>query len=80
LTTGINDTGGKFATVVNDTGGKIAAGINDTGGKFATGINDTGGNFFPPVSLVLLISMANLPPVSTTPVSNNGINIRLQII
>ena len=35
-TTGINDTGGKFATGVNDTGGKIAAGINDTGGKFAT--------------------------------------------
>ncbi len=33
-TTGINDTGGKFATGVNDTGGKIAAGINDTGGKF----------------------------------------------
>ncbi len=34
LTTGINDTGGKFATGVNDTGSKIAAGINDTGGKF----------------------------------------------
>ncbi len=32
-TTGINDTGGEFATSVNDTGGKIAAGINDTGGK-----------------------------------------------
>ncbi len=28
-TTGINDTGGKFATGVNDTGGKIAAGINE---------------------------------------------------
>jgi hypothetical protein len=44
-TTGINDTGSKFATGVNDTGGKIAAGINDTGGKFATGISDTGGKF-----------------------------------
>jgi hypothetical protein len=44
-TTGINDTGGKFATGVNDTGGKIAAGINDTGSKFANGINDTGGKF-----------------------------------
>jgi hypothetical protein len=33
-TTGINDTGGKFASGVNDTGGKIAAGISDTGGKF----------------------------------------------
>ena len=43
LTTGINDTGGKFSTGVNNTGGKIAAGINDTGSKFATGINDTGG-------------------------------------
>jgi hypothetical protein len=52
LTTGINDTGGKFATGVNDTGSKIAAGINDIGGKlppvsttpaanFATGINNT---------------------------------------
>jgi hypothetical protein len=28
LTTGISDTGGKFATGVNDTGGKIATGIN----------------------------------------------------
>ncbi len=46
LTTGISDTGGKFAPGVNDTGGKIAAGINDTGGKFATGINDTGGKFY----------------------------------
>jgi hypothetical protein len=44
-TTGINDTGGKFALGVNDTGGKIAAGINDTGDKFATGTSDTGGKF-----------------------------------
>jgi hypothetical protein len=57
-TTGINDTGGKFATGVNDTGGKIAAGINDAGGKlppvsatpvanFSTifsSVVDTGGN------------------------------------
>jgi hypothetical protein len=33
-TTGINDTGGKFATGVNDTGGKTAAAITDTGSKF----------------------------------------------
>ncbi len=32
---------------------------------------------FPPVSLVLLIPVANLPPVSTIPVANNGRNIRL---
>jgi hypothetical protein len=44
-TTGINNTGGKFATGVNDTGGTIAAGINDTGGKLATGISDTGGKY-----------------------------------
>jgi hypothetical protein len=31
LTTGINDTGGKFASGVNDTGGKIATGIADKG-------------------------------------------------
>jgi hypothetical protein len=35
-TTGINDTGGKFAPGVNDTGG-----VNDTSGKFSTGVNDT---------------------------------------
>ncbi len=38
----------------------------------------------PPASLVLLIQVANLPPVSTIPaanlpMANNGINIRLQI-
>ncbi len=57
-TTGVNDTGGKFAAGVNDTGGKLppvsttpAANFStsspcvvDTGGKFATGVNDTGGN------------------------------------
>jgi hypothetical protein len=45
----------------------VATGVNDTGGKFAAGvnnINDIGGKF---------------APVSTTPVANNGINIRLQI-
>jgi hypothetical protein len=31
LTTGVSDTGGKFATGVNDTGGKIATGIADKG-------------------------------------------------
>jgi hypothetical protein len=52
-----------FISVV-DTGGKFANGVNDTGGKFDAGVNDTGGK---------------LPPVSTTPVADNGINIRLQI-
>ncbi len=36
-TTGVNDTGGKFANGVNDTGGKFATGVNETG------INDIGG-------------------------------------
>ena len=31
LTTGVSDTGGKFASGVNDTGGKIATGIADKG-------------------------------------------------
>jgi hypothetical protein len=35
-TTGINDTGGKFAS--------YTASVVDTSGKFATGDNDTGGN------------------------------------
>jgi|LakMenEpi03Aug12_release.lakeMendotaPanAssembly.Ray.scaffolds.fasta_scaffold199481_2 hypothetical protein len=39
--------------------------------KFATGVNYAGGKFeiLPPVPLVLLIPVANLPPVSTTPVA-----------
>ena len=31
MTTGVSDTGGKFASGVNDTGGKIATGIADKG-------------------------------------------------
>ncbi len=41
----------------------FSTGVNDTGSKFAAGVVDTGGN---------------LPPVSLTPVANNGNNIRLQ--
>jgi hypothetical protein len=41
----------------------IFASVIDTGGKFATGVNDAG---------------SKLPPVSLTPVANNGNNIRLQ--
>jgi hypothetical protein len=37
-TTGVNYTGGKFATGINDTGG-----ITDIGGKFATGVSDPSG-------------------------------------
>jgi hypothetical protein len=47
------------------TGG--TAGVFDTGGKFAV---DTGGKFLPPIPLMLLILMANFPPVSLTPVAN----------
>jgi hypothetical protein len=63
-TTGINDTGGKFATSfasVVDTGGKFVNGVNYTSGKFAAGVNNTGGN---------------LPQVPMTPVANNGNNLR----
>jgi hypothetical protein len=34
-TTGVIDTGGKFATSVNDTCGKFAASTNDTGSKIS---------------------------------------------
>jgi hypothetical protein len=47
---------------VVDTGGKFATCVNDTGGKFAAGVNDADGK---------------LPPVSTTPVANNGNKVRL---
>ncbi len=36
VATGVNDTGGKFATGVN--------GVIDTGGKFTNGVVDTGGS------------------------------------
>ncbi len=45
-TTGINDTGGTFATntaSVVDAGSKFATSVNDFGSKFAAGVNDTGG-------------------------------------
>ncbi len=41
-TTGLNDTGGKFATGVNDTGGKFATFVNYTSGKFPR-VKDTDG-------------------------------------
>jgi hypothetical protein len=64
------------ATGINNTIGKFAAGINNTPGKFATGtagVNDTSGKL-PSVSMT---PAANLPPMSTTQVANNGNNIVL---
>ena len=45
LTTGINDTGGNFATssAYQQLKQQIATDINDTGSKFATGVSVTGG-------------------------------------
>ncbi len=60
---------------------QIAAGINDTGGKFCHQFPLCCWHrwqILPPVPLVLLTPVANLPPVLLTPVSNNGNNIRLQ--
>ncbi len=54
-----------FATGAFDTGRKFSSGVFNTGCKFAAGIVDTGGN------LVSLTSVANLPPVSTTPTEAN---------
>jgi hypothetical protein len=71
LTTGVNDTGGKFCHQFPLC---FATGVNDTGGKFAAGVNDAGGKL-PPVSTT---PAANLPPLLLTPVANNWNNIRLQ--
>jgi hypothetical protein len=49
-TTGINDTGGKFATSTTS--------VVDTGGKFAAGVNDIGGNLSP-VSTTATANFAN---------------------
>ncbi len=51
----------RHTTGINDTGGKFATGVNDTGGKITTGINNIRGKFFHQ-SLVLLIPVTNLPP------------------
>jgi hypothetical protein len=61
-TTGVNDTGGKFATGVTDTGGKLLP------------VSTTPAANLPPVSTT---PAANLPTVSLTPVANNENNIRL---
>ncbi len=62
----------KYSAKKTNTGGKLVD-VNNTGSKFAAGGNDTGGNL-PPVLTTLAI---NLPPVSLTPVANNGNNIML---
>jgi hypothetical protein len=80
-TININDTGVYIATSFNDTcvvdtGGKFATGVNNTGSKFVTGVNDAGCK----LPLVLPTLVPNLPPVSLTPVANNGKNIILLTI
>ncbi len=69
-TTGINDTGGKFATSVNDTGGKFATSINNAT-SFAS-VVDTGGKF----SLVSTIPVATIPVVISANFEKirNGLN------
>jgi hypothetical protein len=51
----------------------FATGVNDTGVKFAAGDVDTGGN------LVLLTPVANLPPMSLTPVVHLDLRISPRI-
>jgi hypothetical protein len=52
---------------------RYTTGFNDKGGKFAPVFNYKVA-YLPPVSMTLTV---NLPLVSTTPVANNGNNIRL---
>jgi hypothetical protein len=79
-TTGINNTGGKFAAksmtpvanlpLVSATPvanfSTISASVVDTGGQFPTSVNDTVGKFAAGVNYV----GGKLPPVLTTPVAN----------
>ena len=76
-TTGVNDTGGKFATGVNDTGGKLPP-VSATPAANLPPVSTTPAANFATSYLVLLTPVANLPPVSLTPVANNWNNIRLQ--
>ncbi len=41
FSTGVNDTGGKFAAGVNDTGGNLPPVSMTPAANFATGVNDT---------------------------------------
>jgi hypothetical protein len=84
-TTGVNDTGGKFATGVNNTGGKLPP-VSRHRRQICHRYQRHRRKIFPPVPLVLLANLppvstipaANLPPVSLTTVANNWNNIRLQ--
>ncbi len=83
---GVNDTGGKIAAGISYTGGKFATGINDTGGKFCHRYQRHRWQILPQVSwylrhrrqilltvsLVLLIPVTTLPPVSTIPAANSA--------
>jgi hypothetical protein len=44
---------------------QFATGVNDTSGKIAANINDTQRQILPPVSLVLLLPVANLAVATT---------------
>jgi hypothetical protein len=65
-TTGVNDTGGKFATGVNDTGGKLPP-VSRHGQQICHRYQRHRRQILRPVPLVLL-----------TPAANNENNIRLQ--
>jgi hypothetical protein len=69
-TTGINDTGGKFATgVVNDTGGKLPP-VSTTPVANLPPVSATPVANFSTIFASVVDTGGNLPPVSTTPVAN----------
>jgi hypothetical protein len=69
-TTGINETGGKFAAGDNPVANLLPVSTTSVENATTLAIN------LPLVLLVTLIP-ANLPPMSRTPVANNGKSIRL---
>ena len=67
-TTGINDTGGKFATGINRR--HNCCRYQRHRRQICHRCQRRRRQIFPPISLVLLIPVANLPPVSTIPAAN----------
>ncbi len=92
--TGINDTGGKFTSSLVVATGVVNTGCNLPPASLTPAAicrryhchrwqichwcQQHKGNWWQNLSPVLLIPVANLPAVSTTPVANNWNNIRLQ--
>jgi hypothetical protein len=80
LYTGVNDTGGKFATGVNDAGGKLPPGSTTPAAKIYIYYYSTSQRC--PNKIIKIFQLEgffHLPPVSLTPVANLELRISPRI-